>query len=192
MRVLCVCRQQIDSQEIYLQAWPIRQSFFFCSMGNMELEDEDDEFTIAQFERQWRLHMADFERQRLKCAGFCCGHDDILYDVDASIFDQEIQQLYIQSTLKAAASTLIGTNNSLGVFSCKVPAPNGGKFPINGDPKVTLTQSSVFAKNRWWQLLATRSFSVPYTTSPLSTKFYKLSKFSNRGLNIWREIPRPV
>lgn len=162
-------------------------------MGDMELEDEDDEFTIAQFERQWRIHLADFERQRLKCAGFCCGYDDtILYDVDASIFGQEIQQLYIQSTLKAAASTLNGTNNTLGVVSRKVPAPNGRKLPIKGKPKAALTQSSVFAKNGWRQLLAARSFPLPYTTSPLSTKFYKLSKFSNRGLNIWREISRPV
>lgn len=161
-------------------------------MGDTELEDEDDEFTIAQFESQWRIHLSNFQRQRLKCAGFCCGHDDILYDVDASIFGQKIQQLYIQSTLKAAACTLKGTHSSLGVVLCKVPAPNGGKLRIEGDPKTTLTQPTVFAKNGWRQLLETRSFSVPYTTSPLSTKFYKLWKFSNRGLNIWREIPRPV
>lgn len=163
-------------------------------MGDLELEeDEDDEFTIAQFESQWRIHLANFQFQCLKCAGFCCGHDDILYDVDNSIFDQEIQQLYIQSTLKAAACTLNGTHSSLGVVSCKVPAPNGGNLvPIEGNPVATLTQSTVFAKNGWRQLLATRSFSVPYTTSPLNTKFYKLLKFSNRGLNIWREIPRSV
>lgn len=111
----------------------------------MECKDEDNECSIVQFEHQWRLHLADFERQRLQYAGFCCGLKDTLYGVDNSIFGQELQQLYIQSTIEAAASPLHGAHNSMGVVTCKAPGPQGHpatQSPLSSPKKWVKTPAS--------------------------------------------------